>query len=511
MEGTFLGKDSYWWKWQVARVVLSVVMVAMAMAVVALAPLDEFPVMNFKKTGRQLEEFEYSNPNDTYSPNMFVKYGHELTGEEFEASRDYVERLLYAPIVTFGLGLLAFLGVFFGFVCRCCCECCRCLPDVKNDQFEWNRFYNTVAFFFLVFLVLVFDQLVFLGNESMDKGVNTVADSLWGVRNIFDSIDNDSVVLLNYGDDLSTAYTAAETSCPAVATQNFDDDIEAYEDAISTFQGAARDVVDALEHVHDGNDTYGIFYRNIGLYVLWGLSILCCILYSVGYFIQSVCFSQFAIFFGMTTYLLFIILGIVWLLLTSLFADICMDPSYNLVKSLPSGDLQDLANFYVSCIGNNTLQDSMNEGAQELAAVNSSINDALVACPGDVNLLSMRSTLALIDVQYGITVDNLDCPPLQTLWFQFINKGLCDETYTGLIYIWGSQLITSFFLLWLAVSASIVYQYYNGIRVSPSEVDSEEEVERDYPIQSAHDGYQPSHAVVDADGNGKVLGASDYA
>lgn len=41
-----------------------------------------------------------------------------------------------------------------------------------------------------------------------------------------------------------------------------------------------------------------------------------------------------------------------------------------------------------------------------------------------------------------------------------INSGFCGDLYEGLFFVWGGQLIVSFCLFWLAVMASLLYQYH---------------------------------------------------
>lgn len=466
--------DNIWWKWQATRIFLTCIIVGLVAGIAWTAtPLPQ-------PAQRRLSTFVYDNPNDTYSPNQYVKYGHMFTGLDFEANQEYGQRLIYAPAITFILGLLSFFGLLCGLMSRMCCECGKCMPDVKDDKYEQHRFYHTIVFYVLVVLVLVFDQLVFLGNGDIDKGTKTIDDSILGVRDIFQVLDNDSITLLAYGDDLSAEYTAAKTSCSYASAADLSSYIETYDDALSSFQKSTQDVVDNLNKIHHHNSQDGVLYRSIGLYVVWGFAIVSTILFAVGQLTQSACFSKFAVFFGMTTYLLFILLGIIWLFLTSAMADICMDPSYNLVKSVPSGDVQNLAYYYVSCVGNNTLQEDVDSGRGDLTTLNDSVTELLRPgyCPGNSDLLDMRATLNSIDVSFDDVIVNMECPPLRTLWFQFINDGLCDQMYTGLFYVWGSQLITSFFLFFLALTATVVYQYYGGIKVGVRDDDDDDDEEQ---------------------------------
>lgn len=495
----FSRSDGLWWKLQGTRIILTCVIVGLVAAIAWTAS----PIPTQAVERRLSTSFVYDNPNDTYVPNQYVRYGHGFTNQDFEANMEYAKRLLYAPIITFVLGLLAFLGLLCGLISRICCECGRCLPDTKASNYEEQRWQLTVGFYVLVVLVLVFDQMVFVGNEDIDQGTMTIDDSILGVRDIFQVLDTDSITLLAYGDNLTAEYDAAKDSCSYATAADLSSYIETYEDSLSSFQSATESVVDGLNVIHEHNTQEGVLYRSIGLYSVWGLAVLSVLLFAGGQLTQSAAFSKFAVFFGLTTYLLFILLGIIWLFLTSALADVCMDPSYNLVKSVPSGDVQDLAYFYVSCVGNNTLQEDVDSGRGDLTTLNDTVTQLLGPgyCPGNSDLLAMRATLSSIDVTFDDVIANMECPPLRTLWFQFINDGLCDQMYTGLFFVWGSQLFTSFFLICLALTATVVYQYYSGRRVGSEDSDSDGDLEQNRIV----DASAPTAVVIIENSYEKVL------
>ncbi len=119
---------------------------------------------------------------------MFVKYGHMLSGMEFATTMAYLQRALYAPIGLFALGFLAVFFLDWGLLFRCCCNCCKCEPDRKSELYNRNRTCNYAWFFILCFLVLLFDQLVFLGNTEVAKGVVTTKGTVQDAQDIIDGI-----------------------------------------------------------------------------------------------------------------------------------------------------------------------------------------------------------------------------------------------------------------------------------------------------------------------------------
>jgi hypothetical protein len=151
---------------------------------------QEVDTETYKSFTRQLsnDDFTYSNPNDTYSPSMWVDYGHMLSGRDFDTSMDYLMRVMYAPVGLFALGLLAMLFLDIGLLFRCCCKACKCEPDRKGEKYAYNRTCNYVWFFILCALVIIFDMLVFLGNTEVDKGVATTSDAIKETQSIVEAV-----------------------------------------------------------------------------------------------------------------------------------------------------------------------------------------------------------------------------------------------------------------------------------------------------------------------------------
>jgi hypothetical protein len=143
----------------------------------------------------EAEDFPYYNPNDTYSPSIYVKYGHQLSGMEFGTDMKYLQRVSYAPIGLFALGFLSIFFLDWGLLFRCCCNCCKCEPKRNDEFYARNRTCNYVWFYILCFLVLVFDQLVFIGNTNVDSGVTTTRDTIDAAVNIVDVLYLESYAL----------------------------------------------------------------------------------------------------------------------------------------------------------------------------------------------------------------------------------------------------------------------------------------------------------------------------
>lgn len=437
----------------------------------------------------------YENGNDTYSPTVMVKYGHMLTNKEFEANRAYVERVLYTPVAIFALGALAIFFYLCGLLWRCCCECCRCIPDGDDAQYDYKRTTNTVLFYIFVAFVLIFDQLVFIGNTEIDSGTSTLDSALSRSKTIGLSLESDTEDLIDLGSTLQTNLNSLALACPAYAAQinSASDDVEEFQDTADLMKSAVKFLPHAIDVAQKGLKKYGIFYRQIALYVIWGLAIVCGLMFFLAKIMENMTFMKVTMSISVLTYILYIILGIPWVLITSIGGDFCMDPTYNLVKSVPKGTTRNIMRYYSSCVGNSTLNEYITTGYSELTTLNSTLQSikqsSCGSAPevGDIQTALNSAGITIMDME-----STLNCPALRSIYFDVVNTGFCEEFYTGIFYIWGSQLVTSFCLFVLLLIASFTYQFYDIAKVAPID-GSDHSVEEGLGghIVSNGDDYEP--------------------
>lgn len=477
------------------------------------APKDAYNTVRFgyDTASRRLatdDGYEYVNPNDTYSPNQYVKYGHKLTGQEFSTDMSYLERALYTPIIIFALGLVALILFNLGLLCRCCFQSCRCMPSQENESaFKRNALILRIFFFLFLLIAIIIDQLVFLGNQDVDTGVKLINDQVAKLQLVLGNIENNAKLLQSYGYDMTDEYNAAKTSCASTHISGYDSEISTYQSSMDSLVSALKPVTKNLNNVHDYIQLYGIFYRNIALYIIWGLAILCCLLILFFFFLKTLTGMKCMLFFTMVTYALYLILGVPWVLVASIGGDLCMAPTANLLKSMPKdSDLRNIASYYATCIGNNTLQHDIDSGTSSLTAMNSSLTMLLTPpyiptqnCPGNHDIQSLQGTMNYISYAVdGIELD-LTCSPIQEIWFAMMNEGFCKNLYTGIFYIWGSQLVTSFFLFLLMVTMSMIYQYFDIVRIAPSGEDGDGKTPADHLGEDvgveAHHHQEPAEMV----------------
>lgn len=442
----------------------------------------------------------YYNPNDNYEPTFQVEYGSKLTSDSFDTSMDYLKQSLITSGAVFGAGIICFLFFVFGILLRCCARDCRCLPrrprkprpprqvsaqngalernEQADDQavggariadpeerYPWNcgRVFNMVLLVLFALIALGCDQYVLIGRQSISKGVDTTQTAVDDFQGILNSAVNYSEVLTTYGDTLGRQLDAAETSCyvftvDPTLSATIDGYLEDYDDAVSS-------VGDSLSPINDDISDYKgrltLYSSGAILFILWSLGIIAVFLTLFFAFLQKRTESMASLWCVSFTYLVFVILGFVWMFLTIVLGDLCQDPSYNILNaSTLSGDTLDIAVYYATCQGNTTITTDLSSATSYVNLFDAKINDALTYCPADVNLLNMQGTVQRINSTLPALVNLTSCEPLQSIWFSLVNDAVCTEFYGGIFYLWGSQLLTSCFLFLMMITASMTYQYF---------------------------------------------------
>jgi len=442
------------------------------------------------------DDYAFSHSNISYSPSMYVEYGHKLSTQEFSTSQSYLKRVAYTPAAIFVLGALAIFFYSCGLLFRCCCKCCACLPDFKDDDnISSRKLYNNIAFYALCVLVLVFDQLVFIGNNYLNTGILTVKSSITDLKGIFTGATSDADTLIDDGNTMLSFYSSMQAdSCydSSYSSTNITSQVNSCISNLNSANSFMKSVPDELDMALSYIDTYALFYRNIALYVVWGLAIASVIVYITCHCCQTIGGMKFSISFSLTTYILYLILGIPWGAITSLLGDFCMGPLNYLAQST-SGGLHDQVVYFATCVGDNVVLSSGFDAAKSgLSSLNSSIasmidtyNQNSFACPSGSQmgtyLHGMKDLTKNMFTALDSAEDTLACGPFQSVVVKFVETGMCGSFYSGIFLIWGSQLITSFLLFMLMVLASFVYHYYPNAKVSPDdeEYDDDEEVDEE--------------------------------
>jgi hypothetical protein len=415
--------------------------------------------------------FNYTNPADPYRPDQYVNIGHLFSRSEVSYEKSYYERdLLIIPLVIFILGVLSLFFLNVGLLFRCCCLCCKCLPTINSDvaesenlaKFKRNRTVILVFFYMFCLFALAADQLSWIGNVAVSKGVDNVKESINGLKTIFIALSADAASLVKLAVTLRADFNSAVATCPQI--NNLQQYIPAYENYAGSYLSAINGIPGDLNDLNDKIDFYAVYYRNIAFYLIWALAIFSILSMVLWQLCKKVIMLKLSMFIGMLTYCLEIVVTLVFMIVTSLTADICSpSPSYNFVRLAPVGDFKNLLSYYTSCVGPNVIGGYLDSAISAINQIKQGLQQAKdnAQCLNNQGIAAMQNDLSqIVDIFANIELNFL-CPNIRSLWFNMVNTGLCKNLYTGFYSIWISQLVTSFFVLLTILMASFAYHYFD--------------------------------------------------
>lgn len=413
-------------------------------------------------------DLEYYNPSDTYTASHIVTYGHYLSDKDFCKNEAYLDEIMTVPIVIACIYIFMLMCFLAGMSGRVHYQACKCRPPKEdNIEYEKQRTINLSLFYILCCLVLILDQLVFIGNYRIDLAIDTLSGATSSLQDATQEMKSDSQILLDLSSILNAEYTAAVQSCSGNATTNtslsyLHGNISAYTGAMSSYTTSVTPISEFLNDVEDDIEIYGVVYRSVALYIIWALAIIFTFMVLHYNRVEFRFGLKLSMGIGVIVYGLYALLSFPWTYSTSLLADFCVFPSYNAVKSLPMRDsLQEIGAYYSTCVGGCTLTDNYQLARDSVNWLNQTSTALRQGeCAGSAALLSMQDTLHAAQSGLDDLFFSQACAPIQKQWFRFWNSGVCDDLYSGSFYVWGSQLLTSFFLFILIVCVSITYQFY---------------------------------------------------
>lgn len=132
-----------------------------------------------------------------------------------------------------------------------------------------------------------------------------------------------------------------------------------------------------------------------------------------------------------------------------------------------------IAEYYVTCAGENILIESIESANDTLADLKGNSSSGIAKlqeaiangnCNGtDSGATATALTNALIvDVTsaqnyLGDVADELECEQINMIWVSIMHDSVCTNMENGVTWLWGNQAISSFFLVWMAC-VSLIYR-----------------------------------------------------
>lgn len=424
--------------------------------------------------------------NDTYTPSSNVLNGHKLTNSKFALTAAYVQQVLTIPIIFLVLGIVSCMFTNLGLCFRCCCRCCKCLPKEKGDTQE-ERVHSVktqkrgwyVLFGVLAVFVVVADFLCYYGYNFIDDGVNKFFDAMSLLYNIANNV-NTYATIMSVTDvaALNAGSTQAQSTCCSSISQStypvryqlcvtsvnvIVDSVPVFASATSTVSTLVSPFRTIISSFISLAKQYLMDLRKLAIFVIFAIALLEVIMLVGGAICQSRRFMKFAIFWGMLFYVIIVLLCCPFMIFTSALADLCTNPARNLARQV-TGSTRSLIVYYATCSGEDKIKNNVEKAKSTIITIATQVASMKANfCPGDPSISIFNGAIDDIGTQIGNLAQTVSCQSLRKVLLTFLNDSLCGGIYSGIYSIWISQLITSFFLLMLLITSTVLYQYFGQV------------------------------------------------
>ena len=388
--------------------------------------------------------------------------------------KNYIIGLITLPVLWVIVGVASIILFQFFITCRCLCRCLKCAPnedDIASSPEKVIRSRNRMVWGFKLFLLLMIagDVLLYFGNTSFQTGTANIIKSANMLKTIFLSLIVETKGMIANLNTLQTVtQLVAQGTCKdggststdvADAATSATAAIAAMTSAFNSILKLVDNVPKALDTVIDASDKYGNTYRELGLYALAGFVILIALIFYIGYFCASKVILFFGLLVGEIVCLIGTIFGGLFLVILSLYADLCVDPAKNLGVVAGSTSTQDMLTYFSTCVGTDPFNKPLTDATSNINSFTASLANLEGECT-ETNWGMLETASAGIVTSLSAVNTQTDCEPLYKVYNTFVNEAICNNAFAGFYNVWLSVCCSSIMLFFLMIFTSVMWQYF---------------------------------------------------
>jgi hypothetical protein len=247
-----------------------------------------------------------------YSPSPLVKFVHSkphldssfnvvnstfalsIEGSSSPQNDPYLESITTLPATIGGVCFLFILGFIVSLLGRCCCKSCSCAPDeseagnTKEELLQWTAKYvkrrekYKSCYIYAFILVLLAVNIMHYGNVLLTDAAQGTSDGLTFFRDSFQMLSNEGVNLYDYGTTVEEGLMLADDDgCYDYSLVK--PYMDSYFQAVSDYQSVVDPIPPEMDDLNDTLELYGITYKNLSIYVLYGVVMFVLLIYIIAY------------------------------------------------------------------------------------------------------------------------------------------------------------------------------------------------------------------------------------
>lgn len=426
------------------------------------------------------QDFTFNEPSNVNSFMLDGSYFNKVmsdpfmdsTDSTFIAERNYLVGITSLPVALIVIGLVSIFLFQFILILRCCCKCFKCAPnedDIAQHPEKVIKSRNRVVWGFWLFLIIMIaaDNFLYFGNDELEKGAINIVKSAKSLRDIFTNLIAETANMVSQVGIMDTIMKAIATgNCGSVspnATQAMQAAVTAMSGAFVSINGILQPVPGFLDSAIDYTEKYGQEMKTLALYYLYAFVLAIGLLFLAGSCYSSKWILFLTTFIGEVVCLFSTLIGGFFMIIVTVYADFCYDPSGNLSTTVPGSSSQDMVTFYSTCVGTDPFDSFLTTAGQGVTDFSTEFtNNFSGTCSSNHPEYSVDVAAAASSINASLNQVNAqtDCEPIYLVYNQFLNQGICDNTFAGMWNVWLSVCVTSVSLYFLMCFSSVMWQYF---------------------------------------------------
>jgi hypothetical protein len=349
------------------------------------------------------------------------------------------------------------------------------LPSIENHR-RYDGMGKKLRFFLcsssgavaiIAILCVVVSQVLIVSYLLVVSGMDKWLDLLDYISYLGDDLTEDAYVLQDYGflleDDFYSSYAGGCDRASILMN-----DTAYYMHFIDKFIRNIEPVAITCSSIED-NINKGIDVSTMYLWFVYTWIALFVVICLWNVYSQFDSLKHISLAFGGALNLVLIVATATFMVLSVGVADFCMDPVPN-VNKIVVPDITEYVTYYSNCQGINPFQQYVNWAYGYVTVTTSYVEDLLShrECSGDPYLINSLNILNNISTTVECMSEDIVCPPLNDRLLNFLNYGMCRESFDGVFIAWFSHhvvVVALFSLLFLTQLAfhKTTSQNRNGI------------------------------------------------
>lgn len=426
------------------------------------------------KTANNIPRFDYTSFSQIEA--------NDFPGEfdlSMPPSDPYIKGLATLPIILMVLGFVSIVLMQLILFLRCCCRCFTCAPhedDIATNPVKVIKSRNRVFYGFWLFIVimLISDHLLYFGDADLNSGKDNLVLSLQLLKDVFNDIKTATSTLVSENTDLTDitqqiAAGACNNGNPygagteAVAVNTMNAAAESMLTAFTAIDDLVKNLPDQIQTFIDSVEKFGGEYKNIGMYMLYGLMLILNLLFMAGACLTSKKIMYFAYLSAEVVCLFSTIICGVVMIIVQIYGDFCMNPSQNMMDFMGPGSGYDLLEYFSACQGTDPFASNVQNSQNGLNTFSNTISDNFATvCATNNNPSATDAATAITGMNSGIAGISAatTCASLNPVYDTFMNQAMCTNMFDGLWKIWLCGCICSVSLFFLMAFGSVLWAYF---------------------------------------------------